>query len=160
VLSKVFFLNFLPQSFGKKENQFRFDNLRIFFQVVKLENQQTKSTICKKDGCQANHFTKILDGHHQFPSQPFVFFINLDVSVHHPMVSHVGFFLRQEHWTTDFMDSVVDFEENGTGAAVWEPDKRGGGVEVGWLVAMKEMVGFKVAWMLVEGELFVDFVTW
>ena len=54
----------------------------------------------------------------------------------------------------------MDFEENGTGAAVRDTDKRGGGVEVGWLVAMKEMVGFKVAWMLVEGELFVDFVTW
>ena len=39
----------------------------------------------------------------------------------------------------------MDFEDNGTGAAVREPDKRGGGVEVGGLVAMKEMVGFKVA---------------
>lgn len=35
--------------------------------------------------------------------------------------------------------------------------QKGGGVG---LVSMKEMVGFKVAWMLVEGELFVDFVTW
>lgn len=74
------------------------------------------------------------------------------------MVSHVGFFLPwQEHWTTDFMDSVVDFEDNGTGAAVRETRQKGGGVG---LVSMKEMVGFKVAWMLVEGELFVDFVTW
>ena len=33
----------------------------------------------------------------------------------------------------------------------------GGGVG---LVSMKGMVGFKVAWMLVEGELFVDCITW
>lgn len=63
------------------------------------------------------------------------------------MVSHVGFFLPwQEHWTTDFMDSVVDFEENGTGAAVRETHSGGrgwvgihegnggfqGGLDVGW----------------------------
>lgn len=66
------------------------------------------------------------------------------------IVSHVGFVLPwQEHWTTDFMDSVVDFEENGTGAAVGTHLELTTGGRGRRLVGIHEgNGGFKEAWIV------------